>query len=106
MEDIIIKLKTIWDGEENIMKAGGTYASWQLRKCLQLVQELETYTDHPKYSKIKGMLQEMIVLYQKALHRHNSQSRKFIEYDLTTGMPLNGSTPMEPIKLKPPRKSD
>jgi hypothetical protein len=84
------------------MIAGGTYSSWQLRKCLQLAKECESYYTHPEYESIYAQIKEITALWRKVLAKHNAKELKFVEYDLETGLHLDGTTPMEPIRLKKP----
>ncbi|PWQ96615.1 hypothetical protein DKW60_12590 [Leucothrix pacifica] len=86
MDDLIDQLKRILETRESAMQCGGTYAADRLRTCLSLLDQLNAYQNHPKYEKVLDALLSAKDIWQSALVRHNSNSLKFIEYDVSTGL--------------------
>lgn len=102
MDDIKERLKDVWESESTAMKCGGTYASWQLRNCLQLAEDSKTFLDYPDFELVSDQIKEITALWRKVLAKHNANELKFVEYDIETGLHLDGTMPMEPIRIKMP----
>jgi hypothetical protein len=88
MNKIIEQLREISETKESALRCGGTYSENNLRICLSLLQELESFKDHPEYEKV---LEAVLVTkgnWQSALINHNSNELKFIEYNIETGLPI------------------
>ena len=91
MDRLIEKLKEISEPEELAMKCGGTYSSDRLRKALELIEEADSYREHPKYEKVVNTLNDVKGIWQSSLAKHNANQSKFIEYDIETGAPITSS---------------
>ncbi|MEH6450523.1 MAG: hypothetical protein V7765_17765 [Oleispira sp.] len=88
MNKIIDQIREISETKESAMSCGGTYSANNLRICLSLLQELESYKDHSEYEKVLDAVLVTKDNLQSALINHNSNELKFIEYNLETGLPI------------------
>jgi hypothetical protein len=82
--------------------AGGTISSQKLRDFLAGVSLIkkEAQIDEPKKQELLDKANKLVEMWRVALKRHNAQPKKFVEYDLDTGLPVKEKRTLSTSEIK------